>query len=159
MDVAAFKKTFFDSKAVTDKVPPAIKKALSKMGAFVRQRAKSSLKYGKGASKPGRPPTVHKSNRFTRASKVKGKAVRRPASPLRELLFFGYDAARQSVVIGPALGGAKSGAPRTLEEGGAATIKVFGRKVRASIAPRPTMGPAFRAELDKAGGAFQNLVK
>lgn len=39
------KSNFFDRKKVVDAVDKATRNALSKLGAFIRQRAKSSLKY------------------------------------------------------------------------------------------------------------------
>ena len=131
------RKTFFDTKAVKDKVAPAVRRALSRFGAFVRTRSRSSIKrkpFGKVAP-PGKPPYAH------------GDDLKR--------ILFGYDEARKSVVIGPVLFGAQSGAPRRLEEGGATTRG--GKPVR--VRPRPYMGPAFSAELTKLGGQLKALIK
>lgn len=154
-DVSGFKKFFFDGKAVTDALAPAVKKALSKFGAFVRQRSKSSLKYGTGTGAPGKPPVVHASKGFTRKRTKKGVTTAQPASPLRELIFFGYDPDKMSVVIGPALGGPRTGAPAALEAGG----KAAGVPGAKPVAPHPYMRPAFEAELGKIGGDFRNLIR
>lgn len=135
------KSFFFDRDAIVSKIGPAARRALAKFGAFVRRRAKSSLRYGKGVSKPGRPPIVHGTK-----------------SPLRELIYFSYDPVRKSVVIGPAMGGKKNDAPDVLEHGGTAVIAIDGRK-RIHIQPRPFMEPAFEEELGKVNGNFLNILK
>lgn len=145
MDVASFKKSFFDRKSVTDKLDPALKKALSKFGAFVRQRDKSSLKYRKAAAAPGRPPSAHKTAGFQRKKKSKGTTSKQASSPLRELTFFGYDAERKSVVIGPAAFRSKQAGPGVLP----AIIEQ----------QHPHTGPAFQAELGKVQGDFRNLIR
>lgn len=152
--VAAAKKLFFTAAVVWKQLDAGTRRALSKFGAFVRQRAKSSLKYKDGAAAPGAPPHVHRSSGFTRpGGKKKGKKPQ-PASPLRELTFFSFDPVNKSVVVGPALGGPKTGAPKTIEEGGAA--RVDGHTV--TVRPRPWLGPAFRVELKKVGGDFRNIL-
>lgn len=79
------------------------------------------------------------------ASSKPGEPPRSILNYLRKFLFFAWDAASQSVVIGPALfSGAQGTAPRTLEEGGRA-ITFNGHTV--FIKPRPFMRPAFDAEL------------
>lgn len=157
--VESFKRTFFDAEAVTGALAPEVKKALSKFGASVRTRAKSSLKYGTGTAAPGKPPVVHTTRAFTRKRTKKGVTTQQAASPLRELIFFGYDADEQSVVIGPALGGPQTGAPRALEEGGSAAGSAAGLPGAKPVRPHPYMGPAFKAELAKVGDDFRNLIR
>ena len=82
--------------------------ALSRAGAYIRRSAKGSIRYAKGASKPGRPPHAH-------ASKKGGKN-----SPLRELIFFAYDDRTASLVIGPTPFRGRAIVPRVLELGGTA---------------------------------------
>ena len=153
-NLAKVKSLFFDAKELVEKLDPETRKALSKFGAFVRRRAKSSLKYGTASSPPGSPPTVHRTQSRTKTNK-NGAVKVQMVSPLRELLFFKYDPSSKSAVIGPELGGSKSGAPETLEEGG--TAKVFGRTL--SVAARPTMRPAFAAELGNVMGNFRNILR
>lgn len=152
-DLFRVKSQFFTAAGVADGVDAGTRKALSKFGAFVRRRAKSALKYKDGPARPGRPPHVHRSATFKRKGKG-GKKKPQPVSPLRELIFFSYDKATKSVIIGPAIGGSRSGAPEKLEKGG--TTRVNGRTV--TIRPRPTMEPAFRVELAAVGGNFRNIV-
>ena len=54
---------FFDRQAVKGRMTKANRKALSKAGAFIRRRARSSLRRRKKSSEPGRPPSVHTSDR------------------------------------------------------------------------------------------------
>lgn len=147
------KAAFFDKKGVADGLDAGTRKQLTKFGAFVRRRAKSSLKYKDGPAAPGKPPHVHRSASFKRKPGKAGKK-QQPVSPLRELLYYSFDKASKSVVIGPAIGGSRTGAPRSLEEGGSA--KIDGRRV--VIRPRPTMAPAFAVELQKVGGDFRNIA-
>jgi hypothetical protein len=150
MDATGMKNFFFDRAAVTDRLPPAERQALAKVGAFVRRRAKSSLKYGKRSSPPGRPPTVHKTSGFNRKKAAKGVTTRQPASPLRELLYFAYDRDRRSVVIGPALFRGKAGGgvvPAVLEYGG------------GDVSPHPYMRPALAAESPNAAPTFKDLIR
>jgi hypothetical protein len=160
LSVSSFKAGFFDRATVASAIDRARKAALSKIGAFVRRAAKSSIKYREGAAPPGRPPHAHTSAGFTRVKKVRGVAKRQPASPLRELIFFAYDAARGSVVSGPALGGSKSGAPRNLEEGGTAVVRRRnGRFQTVRVRPHPYMRPALRASLPKLPAAVKNMIR
>jgi len=145
MDAASFKKTFFDTKAVADKVPPAVKAALSKFGAFTRRRDQTSLKYRDKPAAPGKPPSVHRGKRFTRTKKSKGTTKVQRVSPLRELTFFGFDAQRQSVVIGPAAFRSSQAGPGVLPP------KIEER--------HPHTLPAFRAETPDAANKFTNLVR
>jgi hypothetical protein len=55
---------------------------LSKFGAYVRTAAKSSIRKRKRASAPGSPPSSH-------------------TGLLKRFIYFGYDTAARSVVIGP----------------------------------------------------------
>lgn len=133
ISIKAAKNNFFDRKVVMDAVDRATLRVLSRFGAFVRTRARSSIRKRKRPSTPGQPPSSH-------------------VGTLKALIFFSYDPDRKSVVIGPTLSSNPSGAPETLEYGGEADIESFdrARKVRtrhrAKVAARPFMGPAFEAE-------------
>jgi hypothetical protein len=59
VDLKATQQWFFTSDKVKDLIDPAVRKALAKFGAFVRQRAKTSIKTRAGTSRPGRPPFSH----------------------------------------------------------------------------------------------------
>lgn len=128
---------FFDSRAVTDPAERATRRVLSRFGAFVRTRAKRSIRKGTKrtpSSPPGRPPRSH------------------AQGLLRRFIFFGYDKADQSVVVGPAkLNGTRSGtALEALEYGGPTTVGKGRRRRRVNVQARPFMGPAFEAELERS---------
>jgi len=72
---------------------------LSKFWAFVRQRARTSIRKRKGTSQPGSPPYSH-------------------VGLLRKFILFAYEPARQSVVIGPVLLREGSDVLRLPEQGG-----------------------------------------
>lgn len=126
--IEAVKRTFFDRAAVQDAVDRGTVRALSKMGAFHRRAQKSLVRYRKKPSLPGQPPSAHRSDRFTRTkTNRKGETKTQSLSPLRELMFFGYDPSSRSVVSGPAKffksQVAGKPAPETLEEGGRVTVE------------------------------------
>jgi hypothetical protein len=146
-------KLFFDSKAVIDAVDKAERRVLSRFGAFVRKRARSSIRKRKAVSKPGQPPT-------SRTGKLK------------KSILFSYDPTKKSVVIGPHLFESLRGktVPELLEYGG--SVQGSGKEVWLTNDPgrdasgrfvsegrrrvvqtgtlhyreRPFMGPAFLAE-------------
>lgn len=159
-DIKTFKKFFFDKRAVTSAAERAENALLSKVGAYVRRGAKSSIKYREGAAVPGVPPHAHRSGAFTRqkVSRKTGAVTRQASSPLRELIFFGRDPAAASVVVGPVLFGKKSGAPERLEYGGVGTV---GRKRprRAVYEARPYMRPALARELPKVPQWVKDTVR
>jgi len=76
-------KLFFDSPAVLRAVDRARRQVLSKQGAFLRTRARSIIRPRKTASAPGEPPHSH-------------------TGILRRFLYFSFDPATRSVVVGPA---------------------------------------------------------
>jgi len=140
MSLQAAKQGFFDRALVQQKVAAAERKVLSRFGAFVRQRAKTSIKKRKGTSPPGQPPHSH-------------------VGLLRKFVLFAYDPGRQSVVIGPTLLRAGAQAPRLLEHGGEATLETKRGRKRARYRPRPFMGPAFAAEKPKLPALWKNSVR
>lgn len=97
--LAQWKKFFFDKKVIQDAAGRGTAKALSRFGAVVRRTAQTGMRYRKGASKPGEPPSAHKSGRLAALKKL-GRAKHNGAL-LRELLFFAYDPKSKSVVVGP----------------------------------------------------------
>ena len=135
------KQMFFDSKAVIGAVDRATHKVFSRFGAFVRTAAKHSIRKRKAVSQPGSPPSSH-------------------AGHLRRLIFFGYESARKSVVIGPTPFRGPAEAPPLLEYGGKARRRGRkGRMVMATYRPRPFMGPAFEAEKPKLPAMWARSVK
>jgi hypothetical protein len=157
-------KAFFDKPAVMAKMDAARRRALSKAGAFVRRDARASIRKSKGISKPGSPPRSHEGS-------------------LKKFLLFSYDAATESVVVGPAKLSNGTGAPEILEFGGTRMLKKdvvmrvgkpgrdsrgrFVNSPRVTVkagttiryAARPFMGPALEKNRTKIPEAFLNSVK
>ena len=118
---------------------------LSRFGAFVRTGARSSIRKRRAVSEPGQPPSSH-------------------AGLLKKFIFFAYEPARRSVVIGPARLNQKSGeALPALEYGGRTKIASRRRRQRTvhtvSIQARPFMGPAFETEKPKLPALWARSVK
>jgi len=139
------KAIFFDRKAVRSAVDRTVRRVLSRFGAFVRRAARSSIRKRKRASVPGEPPSSH-------------------TGLLRRFIFFGYDAGKRSVVIGPQRLNQKVGdAPAALEYGGTSTVvedlRGRRRKRRVRIKARPYMGPAFEQEKPKLAAMWRDSVK
>lgn len=136
------KSGFFDRALVIGAMDEATRKALSKFGAFVRQRARSSIRNRKKASQPGSPPHGH-------------------VGLLKRFILFSFDKINRSVVIGPALlnGRAYKDAPTALEHGG--TFQRRGRNgpYWAKYPARPFMGPAFEKEKAKAPDLWAGALK
>lgn len=133
------KSMFFDRKAVTDATDRATRQALSRAGAFIRTSAKHSIRPRKGTSQPGKPPFSHEGS-------------------LRRLIYFGFDAANVSVVVGP-VRFKKGTAPHLLEFGGRGTVSRRGKSVRATFRARPFMGPALVREAPKLPRFWAGSVK
>ena len=157
---------FFDSAAVIKAVDKATRRVLSKFGAFVRTRAKTSIRKRKGVSPPMGPPYSH-------------------VGTLRKFLFFSWDSSTRSVVVGPErVSGTKdSDAPHRLEYGGNVAgngreifiTNAVGRDARGRYAsqgktkvvlngtlkykPRPFMGPALQAELPGLPAMWRDSVR
>lgn len=144
---------FFDRQKVVSAVDKATRKVLSRFGAFVRQRAKSSIRRRKTPSKPGQPPTSW-------------------TGLLKKFLFFSFDRSKRSVVIGPSkLNTAGRDAPEVLEQGG--TVKQTNRRRQnrrgrrseqrerrvVRYRPRPYMGPAFEKEKSKLPRLWRDSVR
>lgn len=157
--IKSVKQGFFDSPKVLKAISAAKRKVFSKFGAFVRRRAKSSIK------------DAPKSGAGRRGRKSRRPRVSRPGSPpysrtglLRKFIFFAYDTKRQSVVIGPARINRPTGAPKALEYGGRVeTPKFFTQRKRGitsmRIRARPFMRPAFKAEKPKLRELWRGSVK
>jgi hypothetical protein len=135
-DFTSFKvAAFFDRPAVKNAVEERTRKALSRMGAFVRQRARQSMRRRKGRSPVGKPPSAHEGQ-------------------LKDLLFFAWDRAAQTVVVGP-MKFRRGDAPSLNEYGGAAAVRLpNGQTVRGVYKPRPFMAPALASEWPKLDQCF-----
>lgn len=94
---------FFDAKEIMATVDKATRQNLSKFGAYVRSDARRSIRKRKKPSAPYKPPSSH-------------------VGTLKKGILFGYDKARDSVVVGPVKN--RSGnAAQALEHGGTTVIK------------------------------------
>lgn len=165
LTIEAAKRSFFDRDAVTAAMEKGERRALSRFGAFLRTRARSLIRKRKRASAPGQPPSSH-------------------VGYLRKFLFFAWDSATRSVVIGPALLGSKSPlpVPAVLEGGGPVSKTEYqlsggrwvgggspllrgargGRPTRTRggfIEPRPYMGPALEAERGALADLYRDCVR
>lgn len=134
---------FFDRATVLRAVGNAKRRVLSQGGAFIRTTAKHSIRSRKGPAPPGKPPHSHEGS-------------------LRRLIFFGYDRASDSVVVGP-VGFRKSTAPNTLEFGGTTQVMTWRRghvmKQKARVETRPYMVPAFEKERPKLPRMWAGSVR
>ena len=135
-------KLFFDKKAVRDKVDAGTRRVLSKFGAFVRRTARGSIRKRKKPSPPEQPPSSH-------------------VGLLKKFIFFGYEPAKRSVVIGPVRLSQKGRgeAPHLLEYGGAGTVVRRGKRKRARYAARPFMGPAMTKEEPKLPEMWRDSLR
>ena len=142
LDFKAAKAGFFDRAAVLGAVDRATRKVLSRFGAFVRTTARSSIRRRKNISRPGQAPTSW-------------------TGLLKKFLFFSFDRASRSVVIGPVrLSESRGEAPPLLEHGGTATrTDRQGRNERVVYERRPYMGPAFDKELPKLPELWRDSVR
>lgn len=164
MDVT---RAFGESAKITDAAEKAHVRALKRFGAFLRTRARRSLRRRKKPSQPGRPPSVHSRDRVATIKNI----------------LFALGPGNRSVVTGPVrlnqkqfLGGQlQSGiVPQLMEHGGTAGfrekrvgsmwVSVGRRKPRedqptrvrmATYKARPFMGPALEEET--SGGAHPRI--
>lgn len=163
--ISQFKRTFFDARRVTDPAERVIKTKLSRFGAFTRRTAKTSIK---------KAPKVDASGKIKRGRKKKGveyrDAVSKPGDPpfghgqqlYKKFIYFGYDAAKQTVIIGPALFKRQGPyiVPEIIEKGGDVLIVRPGRRPRpARFRARPAMQLAHDAELPKFMVGLKDSIK
>jgi hypothetical protein len=148
------KENFFDRASVINAVDRGMYRVFLKFGAFTRATARKSLKYGDKPSRPGQPPTIHRTMTKAKTNRKTGATTTQDVSPYRENLFFSWDANSKSVLIGPTLS-TKLGKEilPALEYGGESHIRVtLSRRLRTAklrkimVAARPVMQPAFEKE-------------
>ena len=152
---------FFDSPKVMRAVDKAARQVLSKFGAFVRKAATQSIK---------KAPFLTKKKRGVDRTDFRTK-ISEPGNPpysqtgfLKKFIYFGYDPAARSVVIGPARLNKTSGtAPAALEYGGSSSTTTIrrGKRVRlpSKVAARPFMHPALNKELPKLPAMWRDSVR
>lgn len=170
--LARWKQLFFDRKAVQDAAGRGKVKALAKYGAVVRRTAQTSMRYRKGPSAPGTPPSAHKSKRLAGLKKL-GRS-RHNGALLRELLFFAYEPKTGTTVVGPLGFRSAKGTPvpELQEFGGTRTphpnekivvgkgkgARLIVLKGAVKYPPRPFMAPALKKTLAKFPLAFRDTV-
>jgi hypothetical protein len=160
---------FFDRQAIVDRLSQANRRALSKVGAFLRRRARSSLRRRKSPSPPGNPPSVHSDDNVATL-----KNILFAYEPEHESLVVGPVALNQRFYIGPQLGSAT--VPQLQEFGSRVRVREVqigqkwfsgirrvrpGQKTRVRAAkypPRPFMGPALEAERQNIPEAWAGTV-
>ncbi len=142
LDIEGAKAKFFDRKKILDSTSRAERRALSRMGAFVRTKARDLLaKRRKRRSPPGQPPGLW-------------------TGLLRKFVFFSYEPSKKSVVIGPTLINGRTGrVPEVLEYGGTEQIEINGKRVAARYAGRPYMHPALEIEQKRLPGLLEGSVR
>src|SRR5262245_33491251 len=144
MSLDEAKSKFIDVNKMVDAADRASISALAKFGAYVRQRAISSIRTRKRVSNPGEPPSSH-------------------TGIYKRFIFYFVERTQKNVVIGPIkLGGRAGTAPKALEHGGETAIaRRHGdkRSAKVNVAARPHMQPAFDTEIKKAAELLKNAVK
>lgn len=135
---------FLDSPIVMNAMDRATRKALGKIGAFVRRRSRTSIRKGKGVARPGQPPNSH-------------------AGDIRRLLFFAMGPDMDEVVIGP-LRFREGEAPNLLEFGGTTVrtrIHTGGKRGVKKVSvyrKHPFMGPAMEKEIPSMADKWRGSV-
>ncbi|HEX8322490.1 MAG TPA: hypothetical protein VF595_01135 [Tepidisphaeraceae bacterium] len=127
---------FFDRTQVTTRIKKGVRRSLSKIGAYVRTSAKTSIRTRKKVAEAGSPPSSH-------------------TGLLKKLIFFAYDPDSESVVVGPAkLTSKNTKAPEILERGGTG-VNARGQPVL--YRKFPFMQPAFEKNRAKFPEFFENI--
>ncbi len=162
-----FKKFFFDRARVEGALSKAKRSKLASQGALVRIIARRSIRKPKRmklgdlpeneqlaylircrmALEEGRPKP-----QLPFASSKPGEPPRNQTGLLKNHILFAYDTESESVVIGPALLNAGTGAPQVLEDSGYNDRGVF-------IAARPYMRPAMAQAVRSYPSVFKDSMR
>ena len=174
------REAFFDRPKVIKSLKAAKRKVLSKAGAFVRKRARGSMRRRKGVSPPGFPPSAHS----------QGNSLK--------TILFAYQPQSESTIVGPVqlnqvnftVESVTSTVPGLHERGETAIIREYRyapingttdsanwrrvdgrrkyrnrpgfkletRRRRARYPKRPFMRPALEAEAPKFPELFKNSI-
>jgi hypothetical protein len=118
----AFRSTqyFFDRDLVRRSMDAVSLEAMSRAGNSIKVIAQRSMRYRKGPSSPGTPPSSHKVEDRQAAPAANGKPKKK-AGLLRRALFSAYDPRSKQHLIGPE-GKGKATVPKLLEEGGTTVV-------------------------------------
>ena len=128
------KKWFFDSDRVKKHVDGKTRRALQEAGRRIRRVSQTSMRYVTSRKEQERKIAAGLQKRAARDPNVSrpGEPPRaiKPHPWIRKNLFYAYEPAAQSVVIGPVGFPRGSGAPETLEFGGRARVRNKQRRKR-----------------------------
>jgi len=114
---------------INNPIPQEKRKVGNRQGALIRTNARRAIRRRKRPSMPGESPTNQ-------------------TGILKKFLFYSWDGATQSVVIGPEkLPGSRSDAPKLLEFG------------KGSFAARPYMRPSLDAAMAKLPELWNGALK
>lgn len=173
-NIKGAKKLFFDAQKVVTAAEKAERRALSKFGAFVRTTAKRSIRKARQKKIAELTPEERRSWEIRKEiGKRKGFKARRPlkasepgephryrAGLIKKHIFFLWDKANKSVIIGPARLSKRGDAPHDLEFGGNTTLTAGpDRGKRITIKPRPTMQLAMQKELPGLPEMWKDAVR
>jgi len=134
---------FFTAQRVIEAMDAATRRVLSRFGAYVRRRARSSIRRGGKRGHPSKP----------------GKPPKSWTGLLKNHIYFVFDPQQESVIIGPAKLNTGTEAPQVLEYGGTTNIETKKQTVRVKIKPRPYMRPAFEKELPNLNRLWQDVIR
>lgn len=171
---ASIGRSFFEPVEVMRRLNQTTKLRLSKTGAWVRTRARTSIRKARRKRKPEltrveRGIYEHAVEKAQREGQEKPKiwwyAHSKPGEPprsiqgfLRTHIYFVYEPKTRSVVVGPArLQGTSGEVPQALEQGG--QVWSYRLKRNVSIKPRPFMRPALNAEAGNFPQLFRNSLR
>lgn len=138
LDFARIREAFFDSPKVMRAVKSEKRRMLSKLGAFTRRTARSSMRKRKKPAPAGQPPSVHEGS-------------------YKRLTYFAWDGSRESVVVGAIPFKASSLMPELTEHGGETTVKTKRGTVQQQYQPHPAMRLAMNKELPKFARMFKGV--
>lgn len=171
---------FFDRAKVKDKVLDGKISALRRAGAYVRTVARRSIKKSRRLKESEMGPRQLKSfkarQKKYRRDKKAGRAgpygppkrpfkSAEPGSPprspdgfLKKFLLFGFDVARERVVVGPIK--SKTGTVSALEHGGRVSLpNSRGKLVSMNFQGNPFMAPALKVSAPKLPEQFRHSIK
>lgn len=119
LSVTQYKNSFFSREGLELAVDKGLYKAKEKFGAFLARRMSHNIRKRNRVSKPGETPTSQ-------------------TGTLRNFIFFAYDNATGSVIVGPAKTNQKNAQgyggktiPQTLERGG--LIRIFEHQLESNV--------------------------
>jgi hypothetical protein len=145
---AEWKKLFFDRKKVQDAAAKGQLRAMIRYGSLLRKAAQRSMRYRKGPSKPGEPPSAHRTKRMAALKKL---VVVGPV---------GFKSRGGPVPALHELGGTRQAAPgdAMVVKGGRAGPRLIRLKGAVRYPARPTMGPALKKTAKKFPEMFRGVV-